>query len=101
MTTDEMMEATPSEPTVCPARRRWWRRRPPHVAVWRSMDIGSHQAGTCEECKRPVQRAWRGRDIGYGPWTDATPVPCTHGVGGVSTPACTRCARAWSDRGLR
>lgn len=85
---------------VCPGRfgARWWKR--PHVGEWRSLDMGNCQTGPCRFCGRSVQQrlSYGGKPL--GPWIDDVSMPCAHGVGGVPTPACMRCANERAARGL-
>lgn len=88
--------------SVCPARERWWHRKPrPHeVSLWRSIDIGNCRRGACRHCGRSMQQRLSYGGTPIGPPIDEVWLPCDHGVGGVPTQACMRCATDRSRRGL-
>lgn len=86
---------------ICPARRRWWHRRPRgHRGLWRSLDIGNYHSGPCRDCGRDVQQRLSYSGEPLGPWIDTVWLPCDHGVGGVPTPSCMGCANDRHRRGL-
>jgi len=81
--------------------RRWWHRHRPTAGIY-FVDLcghGSYRSSACS-CGMPLEQrlTYFGKPI--GPWRDASRVPCTHGVGGVSVPACMNCAVEREKRGL-